>query len=233
MSETVTGPAEVPAEVPSEEPAEPVDDDPDEEAEGVDAEAAPSPEQQGAELVIGMSERELEEVQKKLERSATTWRNRVSELLGEAAQMLVPCELCDPNIPGFHWPSDVEQPRDETHAHLLDVLRNPAAPEYQQARHVRRCADCDGWGVVLSGSRMAGMERVTCPTCKGNGFQGDAAPTVVPAFQNGGGEVEFPADSQPLAGGDVDVWGSPRTLDDGQENPNYGKMPQYKNPSLP
>ena len=47
--------------------------------------------------------------------------------------------------------------------------------------------------------------------------------------------VEFPPPPSegPVATGDVDIWGSPRLLDDGQENPNYGKMVQYKNPELP
>ena len=77
--------------------------------------------------------------------------------------MLVPCELCDPTIPGFHWPPELEQPRDDVHAHLLDVLRTPDSPEYNQAQHVRRCTLCDGWGVVLSGSRVAGTPSSSKP----------------------------------------------------------------------
>jgi hypothetical protein len=38
---------------------------------------------------------------------------------------------------------------------------------------------------------------------------------------------------EPLVTDGTDVWGSPKLLPDGQENPNYGKMPQYKNPTLP
>jgi hypothetical protein len=38
---------------------------------------------------------------------------------------------------------------------------------------------------------------------------------------------------EPLVTDGNDVWGSPKLLPDGQENPNYGKMPQYKNPTLP
>jgi hypothetical protein len=51
--------------------------------------------------------------------------------------------------------------------------------------------------------------------------------------QNGVPEVEFPDDTGPLVVADADAWGSPRLLDDGQENPNYGRMPQYKDKSLP
>jgi hypothetical protein len=233
MSETVTDPGIEQAEQPDEPqeapdepetpdtPDEPVDDDPDQ-TEGVEAQAPP-----------GMSMEEVEKVLTKLEASANTWRRRVGDLLGDEAANLVPCELCDPNIPGFHWPAQITQPRDDLHAHLLDVLRAPESPDYAQAQHVRRCALCDGWGVVLSGSRVAGKNRVTCQMCKGNGFVGDAIVAGQQQPQNGEVEVEFPEDTGPLVTGDEDVWGSPRLLDDGQENPNYGKMPQYKDKSLP
>jgi hypothetical protein len=228
MTETVQ---EVPPETPVEAPEEPVT--PEEPATEPDVPfEEPAPEEPPQPEGAGLSERELEEMQKKLERSATTWRNRVSEVMGEMAQALVPCELCDPNLPGFHFPAEMERPRDDLHGHLLEVLKNPAQPEYRQAQHVRNCATCDGWGKVKSGSRVAGKELVVCPGCKGTGFQGDAITLTTPSFparpQNGEVEVEFPADVQPLVSEDADVWGSPRLLDDGQENPNYGKMPQYK-----
>jgi hypothetical protein len=233
MSETVT---EVPTEAPPEpapEPAPPAEPalEPDVPLEEPAPEEPVQPEQHGP------TEAELDKMSKQLERSATTWRNRVSEVLGEMAQALIPCELCDPNLPGFHYPPDMEQPRDQLHAALLEVLRNPASPEYGQAQHVRQCMNCGGWGKVKSGSRVPGKELVVCPTCKGNGFQGDAAVhPPAPAFPqtyNGEVEVEFPPDEAPLVTEDTDIWGSPRLLDDGQENPNYGKMPQYKNAGLP
>jgi hypothetical protein len=233
MSETATDPAVEQVEEPTTEPETVPEPEPDTEPEVPFEEPEPptEPEQQGP------SEAELDKMSKQLERSATTWRNRVSEVLGEMAQALVPCELCDPNLPGFHYPAEMEQPRDPIHAALLEVLKNPAAPEYGQAQHVRQCSNCGGWGKVKSGSRVAGKELVVCPTCKGNGFQGDAAIQQQPTFaaqpQNGEVEVEFPQDVQPLVTEDTDIWGSPRLLDDGQENPNYGKMPQYKQASLP
>jgi hypothetical protein len=225
QTEPVETPDE-PVEVPSEPeapgtPDVPVDDDPDQ------TESVAHVEHQG------LSIEELEKVRTKLDTSANTWRRRVKELLGDEADMLVVCELCDPLLPGFHFPAEVMQPRDELHAHLLDVLRTPDSPDYNQAQHVRRCNLCDGWGVVLSGSRVAGKGQVKCQMCKGNGFVGDAVLPVEAQPQNGEVEVEFPEDTGPLVTEDTDVWGSPRILDDGQENPNYGKMPQYKDKSLP
>jgi hypothetical protein len=233
MSETVTDPGveqmeapdapteapEEPTEAPEQEPE--VDDDPDQD-EGVEP-PAPS----------GMSFEELEKVRTKLDTSANTWRRRVKDLLGDDADMLVECELCDPTLPGFHFPAELEQPRDDLHAHLLDVLRTPDAPDYNPSPGVRRCEICDGWGVVLSGSRVAGKGVVKCGRCKGQGFVGEAEMPAQAPPQNGEVAVEFPEDTGPLVTSDTDSWGSPKLLPDGQENPNWGRMPQYKDKSLP
>src|SRR5438105_13005943 len=182
-------PQEQPTPEPTEEPAGP--QEPTEEpTEAPEPPALPQQE--------GKSIEELEKIRKQLDTSANTWRRRVHDLLGEEATMLVECELCDTLIPGFHFPPEVEQPRDELHAHLLDVLRTPEAPDFNQAQHVRRCTLCHGWGVVLSGSRVAGKGQVKCQMCKGNGFVGDAIMPTEPQQQDGEVQVEFPADTGPL-----------------------------------
>jgi hypothetical protein len=236
MSETVQEPQEpqepqeapaetdVPAEPenPDAEPSEPIE--PDEPAEPpVEPPAAPE----------GMSPESIEKLQKKLDTSAATWRRRVSELLGEDALLLVACELCESNIPGYHWPAEIKQPENDVQARLLDVLKTPAAPEYLHAGDVRMCPECQGWGVTLTGSKKAGKERKDCVACKGYGY---VPPPGQPA--NGAATVEqvrelVTPDGQPLVADDADVWGSPKLLPDGRENPNYGKMPQYKHPDFP
>jgi hypothetical protein len=233
MSTTETETEQETAPEPTEEPETPSDPGEEQADEADENEAENAVEEPEPQQPSGPSMEEIEKVLAKLETSANTWRRRVKELLGDEAENLVACELCDPNIPGFHWPAELLQPTSDLHAHLLDVLRTPDAPDYSQAQHVRRCQLCDGWGVVLSGSRVAGKGQVKCQMCKGNGFVGDAiVPNEAPA-EPSNGEVEFPDDTGPLVTGDADVWGSPRILDDGQENPNYGKMPQYKDKSLP
>lgn len=203
--------------------------------EGDDGDLAPvlPPSEDGEPEARGESEAELEEKRRKLASSATTWRNRVSAVLGEEAQFLVPCELCEPDIPGFHFPAEVMVPADETHARLLDVLRSPAAPEYKAAVDVHRCDKCDGWGSVKTGSQKAGQDVKACSECMGFGFYpppgGQYAATG--AASTGAGFV--PSPDGPMVVEDADPWGSPRLLADGQENPNYGKMPQFKNPALP
>src|SRR5712664_3198238 len=160
MSETVTEPGQETVEEPAGEPEEPSDPGEGQADEAAEEEAEGAVEEAAAVQPPGQSMEEIEKVLTKLSTSANTWRRRVAELLGDEMQNLTACELCEPDIPGFHWPAQMVEPRDELHAHLLDVLRTPDSPDYNQAQHVRRCQLCDGWGVVLSGSRVAGKGQV-------------------------------------------------------------------------
>lgn len=186
-----------------------------------------------AEPAAGETEQELEAKRRKLATSALTWRNRVSAVLGEEALFLVPCELCEPDIPGFHFPAELMQPASELHARLLDVLKTPRAPDFNQAGDVSMCTACDGWGSVKTGSRKAGQETKACPSCRGFGYR--PPPGVAPSGAGDEGQVLpfAPTSDGPMVTEDKDAWGSPRLLEDGQENPNYGRMPQYKDPALP
>lgn len=187
----------------------------------------------GEEPVAAETLAELEAKRKKLAQSATNWRNRVSELLGEEAQFLVACELCEPDIPGFHFPADLMEPWSELHARLLEVLRSPAAPEYVAANDVRQCDACSGEGKTTTGSHVPNHRTKVCAACRGYGFV--PPPGSTPATGLDGvvpPELEV-ASAGPAVVEDADAWGSPRLLPDGRENPNYGKMVQYKDPALP
>jgi hypothetical protein len=180
-----------------------------------------------------IDEAAMEKFYKSLGTRTTTFNNWLAGELGEQAEDLSLCPLCADGIMGHIYPPEWVTPTSDLQARLLEVLKTPSAPEYRDAPNVRQCGTCAGWGSVLSGSRVAGKERVLCPTCKGNGFQGDQALPPTPQGTNGSVEFEVPVDNEPLVSADADIWGSPRVLDDGQDNPNYGKMPQYKNPALP
>jgi len=231
MSETEH---EQPDETPFEAP-EPHEHEQDEEEEAAEHETAAEggPSEADEQPVTGKSDAEMERTMKKLEQSATTWRNRVSALLEEAAQDLVACELCLPMIPGFHWPAEVEQPRDATHARLLSVLQTPEGPALKDANNTRSCDHCDGFGRVLSGSKVAAYREIACSNCAGKGYLGGPQ-----APANGDAAAEFPPltptaseDAEPPT--DVDAWGIPRLLEDGTENPNFGRTPQFWNPAYP
>lgn len=209
------------------EPVDPdVDPDADEQARAAAALAAVQS--------AGMSPEALEAAAKKIDQSANRHRARVEELLGpENFAALVPCELCSGDILGFHWPPELLVPESELDARLIDALRAGNAPPFNEApdRHV--CETCGGYGAVLTGSKVPGRTRIKCSTCRGGGFVpplGDGAPGAGPTeadLEPGGpGEAQNAADN-------VDAFGSPKYLEDGQENPNWGRMPQYKNPDLP
>jgi len=228
VSETETE-TEVP-EQPAEEPAAEPERETDEQFEDEEAQMVvdqPAPEQHGR------SPEELEQIRKKLDQSAKTWFRRVEELLGEDFEALVPCELCSFDIPGFHWPAEMQTPISEQHDRLLRVLREPSAPEYRPATQVRQCGDCEGYGKVLSGSKLPQHATVTCPACKGYGYIPPPVPGANGVVTAPVAPLEQAQEEEPEAPADADIWGSPRLLPDGQENPNYGKMPQYKIASLP
>ncbi len=203
--------------------------EPEQPFEEPEPETAPEPEPPA-----GMSIEELEKVRGQLDRSATTWRNRVSQLLGEEAQFLVPCELCDPMIPGFHWPAEMVTPTSDVQARLLEVVQAPSAPDYREDPFTNECTTCGGWGKTKTRSHVAGKTERVCPSCKGLGFRATDGPQPAPATNGQVEDVQYNLpDDQPLIVDDKDSWGSPKLLPDGQENPNWGRMPQYKNPTLP
>ena len=179
-----------------------------------------------------LSEQEIEERYRKLELESKRHTKRISEIMGDDAPDLIVCPFCEPEMQGFLRMESLDQPRDDIHAAMTEVLRKPAQVAYREAPHARGCNACDGLGNVLSGSRVPGNEVITCPTCQGRGYLAEATTitngmhtdpaAVVPALVGPSGAVIE----------DTDVFGSPRLLADGMENPNYGKTLQYKDPQI-
>lgn len=207
----------------------------------LDAEPEPEPEpieppsEPPAEPVAleGMSEKEREQQQKKLDAEAKRHTERVAALLGDDAVDAILCPFCDPQLQGFLWPESLDHPRDEIHARMIEVLREPAKVEYLPDPNVERCSTCDGYGKTDTKSRVPGKDTKICDRCKGAGYfppPGFGANGVV---NIGEAQELVPAGHHEQVIEDADAWGSPRLMLDGQENPNYGKMPQYKNPDLP
>lgn len=125
----------------------------------------------------GESEQTIEEAFKKLGRSATNWRNRVSEVLGESANDLVVCELCGPHLPGFRFPVPLEEEhRAVVRAAIGDLPTRQLLPDPVS----QPCPGCDGWGVVATGSKVEGQEALPCTNCKGMGWVGERARAAAP-----------------------------------------------------
>src|SRR5207237_130752 len=110
--------------------------------QGGDEEETPEP-PETPEASGAVSEREMERAIAKLEREAERHRNRVAEIMGEDAQTLVVCELCEPAIPGFRWPQQLDHDRKQA------VLGAIGLGELAERRHdpeAETCDLCDGQG---------------------------------------------------------------------------------------
>lgn len=236
MSAQETGPEVQPEPTPETPgtPPEPTEPEPTPETpETPEAPEEPAPPAEEPPAPQGLSDKERERQQTALDKEAKRHTARVAELLGDDAADAILCPLCDPQLQGFLYPAALEHPRDDVQARMIQVLLQPHEPEYLDAPHAHRCQDCDGFGVVKSGSRKPGNETVACPTCKALGYVTDprfAQNGLAPAAESP--QLVAVGATEPVIE-DQDAWGSPRLLGDGQENPNYGRMPQYKNPNLP
>jgi hypothetical protein len=181
----------------------------------------------------GLSDEEAERIGRQLDKERTRHSNRVSEIMGEWAQPLEACPLCEPNIPGFIFPPAQTAARDELHARLLQVLSTPARRKLNRDPTKVRCEVCDGAGKLEVDTDVPTQKETMCGTCNGKGWvgQGGFAETtrqtneVVSAVVASNGQTE----PQP----DTDPFGSPKLLDSGMENPNWGRMPQFKDPAFP
>lgn len=176
----------------------------------------------------GPSEQEIEAAFKKLDRATGRYRSTVADTLGEEAGNLLDCPLCLPYARGFLHAADAGRVPPEVAQSVRQWLGDTIAIEYPESTTYRPCGACDALGKVRTGSRVPGHESLPCDSCVGYGYlpppsyasNGKApAVTVQPA-------PGPPA--EPIVLSDVDPWGDPRLLPDGRENPNYGKMPQFK-----
>ncbi len=148
-----------------------------EEAESHDAEQEPEPEgepQAQHEQPQALSEKDIEERNRKLDKEAMRHANRVQEIIGADMEALTPCELCLPVIPGFRGPFIPDDQR----AAVMLLLGMSGVGNYAEDRHSQACGDCNGWGVVATGSKVQGQEALTCMNCNGRGWMGDRAEQV-------------------------------------------------------
>jgi hypothetical protein len=221
-AETPESPEEPEPENPDAEPAEPI--------EGP-GETPEEPQQAPPSEPSSYTLNQVEE--KKLTAEQKRHTSKVSEILGDNANEAVVCPFCDPLMQGFFYMGDLAHPRDELQARMAVAYLQPEQAEFLPDPDVERCARCDGLGKTDTRSRVPGQERVVCKRCKGAGYY----PPPGTAFNGAvtgeeGRQLVAVGSAEPVIE-DQDAWGSPRLMADGQENPNYGKMPQYKNPALP
>lgn len=223
MSETELEPQEPleppeepePTTEPDEQPEAP--QEPDEEPAGP-PEPEPEPESQAV----------FEERLKKSERAFQTYTKKIGEVMEEDALNLIECPCCPPMHKGYVDVRDAGKLPDEVVSVVMEFVGLARATELHADPDVATCARCGGEGRTATGSNVPGNEARTCGHCKGFGYY----PPPEPAAPSNGhlSDFHYPAGEAPLP--DVeperDAWGEAKLLPDGRQNPNYGRMPQFK-----
>jgi hypothetical protein len=214
--EAPTGPQEPsPEEIEAEEPAEP----------GEPSEPPSEPESDvQPEAPQAMNELDFERAAKKLDGAAKRWRAQVAEFVEMTGQSLIANETDLDFCPGYVFHPQVK-PLDEEQAQFARVLLgDPIEPAFVQDRDSHACEDCDGWGRVKTGSKVAQQNVIRCRRCNGYGYiSSHPYEQETPIALNGGGEpanVILTEQEQ----SDADAWGTPRS------HPDWGKSPQYRAP---
>lgn len=85
-----------------------------------------------------------------LEKAQTTYLRKVEKIIGTQAMPPL-CPACEGTG--------------------LDFTGGEPEPELKASPDRERCPDCDGWGKVVTGSRVPTEEVLPCPTCQGAGHR--------------------------------------------------------------
>ena len=198
-----------------------------EDAEPVEPEPEPAPEAR-SETDIEMEKRAAAG-----EKKSRSNEKALRSIFDAESEYLFRCPLCPDQHAGLIDIRFAGLLPDENAEAVLSYVRGAEQVRYLPAQTVAECSVCGGNGKVLSGSKVAGKDLIGCSNCKGFGYY------PPPSMDRNGNVEEAPvlvgvgAEGEPVSNEDIDIWGSPHWLADGQENSNYGKMPQYKDPRLP
>jgi hypothetical protein len=206
MSEHETEPQEpaVEPEPVEPEPEEPADDNaPFEDAEpGAESagpqEPAEAPEDGSGEQAQMRSEKELEKAHKAIDKLREHVANRVGVILGEDAQVLLPCPACGDEIPGFVWPPDAAPVPPEKIGALSAYIGLPDLNVLENALDAIPCPDCRARGEVKTGSLVPGQTTKMCSRCVGKGWIGSGSFVSPETGAGNGSPVETPAFTAPV-----------------------------------
>jgi hypothetical protein len=126
-----------------------------------------------------------------LKNEATRHANRISAIMGDDAQVLLPCPRCvttdpqRPATPGFIWPNEIVPLLPADKAAVKLSIGEGAEPDYLKAQDAARCGQCDGLGLVDTGSQVANQRHLKCLNCQGRGWTGSRTEASLPVPQNG------------------------------------------------
>lgn len=211
---------------------DPVDDDDAEEAEEDEHEREPDtePEQppEGA-----LSQKDIEARFKKIESAWKSYTTRIGSIMGDDALSLVECPLCADTIPGYVMPERAGHLDPAVKESVQTFLGVVQKADYKRDPDFRRCEKCDGRGKVDTDSLVPQQDLVTCSACQGRGYVGPGAQAAAVTAILSQPQPPLVDNGASVPPADVDPWGSPRLLATGLENPNFGRMPQFKDRTLP
>lgn len=161
----------------------------------------------------GPTEAEIEAQLKKLRASAERWRERVRDVMGEAADDLLPCPRCLPSVPGFIYPADVAPIGDEQRMLVMESIGLEIVPDYKPDPYRQRCSTCDGWGRVDNDSRVPNEQYKRCDDCEGHGWRDTRGAGAPPAGDQPAPGPPFPLSPVPAPADEpvdeTDPWGTP------------------------
>jgi hypothetical protein len=153
------------------------------------------------------SQKEIDELTKKLEAEAQRHAKRVAELMGDDFALLVPSPV--DWTPGFLFNVPEMLPSPDAVAALDAILGRAGGVEFLPAEDAEACSKCNALGQVLTGSRAPGQETKLCVTCNGAGWVTKQIPYTPPVLVQNGAVQPNSATVQPNQPIAADRWGRP------------------------
>lgn len=181
----------------------------------------PDAEQQAQteEAAAPRSQKEIDQLTKRLESEADRHAKRVAEIMGDDFALLVPSPV--DWTPGFIFNVPEMHPTPEAVAALHALLGEVPPADYPDDPGRQACDVCLGTSKLKTGSLDPNEGALPCRFCMGHGWIGEGNPKVQPlqlvppvASENG-------AQQQPNALQVADRWGRPFG------HPHYGLEPAY------
>lgn len=191
--------------------------------EGIDPETGEiierveEPQAQQEEPAAPRSQKEIDQLTKRLENEAERHAKAVERIMGDDFALLVPSPV--DWTPGFLFNVPAMHPTPEQVAELHALLGNAAPLELREAEDAEGCDKCNALGEVLTGSRKPGQETKPCTACTGTGWKTKPVPMQQQAYTPPVSNGSSMAANQPNVFQVADRWGRP------VGHPHYGLEP--------
>lgn len=150
------------------------------------------------------SEQDAETAQDQLARATADYKATVAEIMGDDFAGLVESPL--DWIPGYLWNPAMVPVDEDTARATLELLNGDQPP---QDDTTRRCPRCNGWGVLMTGSRADGKITRICARCEGGGWVANVDDELAARRVDEPAETTPPALPAPPTTGLPDAWGRP------------------------